>query len=260
MNGLIADTAACIRFFSRIPLASVSRHDDPAALPDFTRTARAAPLAGWIIALPAAALGMVLALTALPPLAAATLVAACLAVITGALHEDGLSDVADGFFGAMNKTRRLEIMKDSRIGAFGALALILSVALRIALLAALWERFGPADAAVIFLCGEALSRALLVWQWQSQPLARPDGLAARFGKPGAAARNTAFALVLLTFLPVFAAAGLANLIAGVVLAAAAAAGAGKIALYKIGGTTGDVLGAIQQISSLAFLAGILVVP
>ncbi|MCK7611138.1 adenosylcobinamide-GDP ribazoletransferase [Roseibium sediminicola] len=257
---LAADTAACVRFFSRLPLPRLNTLDDPAAAPDFSRIARAAPLAGVVIALPAAALGMLLAYSALPGLAVAAMVAGLLATTTGALHEDGLSDVADGFFGGATRDRRLEIMKDSRIGAFGALALIVGVVLRIALLSALWQRFSPADAALLFLASEAVSRALLVWQWQCRPLARPDGLAARFGKPTAETlRQTSIATLPFLIAPLLLL-PLPALILALLLAGGTALLTGRLALQKIGGATGDVLGAVQQISGLGFLVGMLMVP
>jgi len=260
LAGLVADTGACVRFFSRLPLPPLNALDDPAAAPDFRRIARAAPLAAVVIALPAAALGTLLGYTLLPGLAVATCVVGLLAATTGALHEDGLSDVADGFFGASRRERRLDIMKDSRIGAFGALALIITVALRIILLAALWQRFAPADAALLFLASEAISRALLVWQWQRRPLARPEGLAARFGKPRPDTVRQAMIAVLPILVPVVLLLSLPALALAFAIAAGVSHLTGILAREKVGGVTGDVLGAIQQLSGLGFLAGMLMVP
>ena len=254
---LFADMAACIRFFSRLPLPSLNRLDDPAAEPDFTRISRAAPLAGMFIAIPAAAVGTLLGFTALPEMAVALLVIATLTMITGALHEDGLADTVDGFFGGAARERRLEIMKDSRIGAFGALALIVSIGLRLVLLGALWQRLGAADAALVFLGAEALSRALMVWQWAERRLARPDGIGARFGKPDRAATFQALLLALVLIVPAGFNLPFAALLAGIAFAGAASFAIGHLATRKIGGTTGDVLGAIQQISAIGFLLGVL---
>ena len=179
---LLADAAACIRFFSRIPVSRVNRLDQPEALPDFTTQARAAPLAGAFVALPAAALGLALGYTAIPPLGIGLLVAALLAIVTGALHEDGLADIADGFFGGHTTERRLDIMKDSRIGAFGTIALVLALGLKAVLIAELIIRFGPAVAMATLLGLEAFSRALIVWQWNQLPPARPARAAAVFGR------------------------------------------------------------------------------
>jgi len=255
-----ADTAACVRFFSRLPLQPVNRFDDPAAAPDFTRIARAAPAAGAIIALPAAAFGLLLSHSALPVVAVAVIIVGLLAATTGGLHEDGLGDVADGFFGGTTRQRRLEIMKDSRIGAFGVLALVLSILLRVALLAALFQRFSPADAALLFLGSEALSRALVVWQWNRLPSARPDGLGARFGKPGQRAVNQALLVTLPFLIPALLLLPFTGLFLGLALATGAAYGTGRIARAKIGGATGDVLGAVQQLSALGFVTGMIMVP
>ncbi|MCL4152003.1 UNVERIFIED_CONTAM: hypothetical protein GTU68_009582 [Idotea baltica] len=260
LTGFAADTAACIRFFSRLPLPAVNASDDPAALPDFARIARAAPLAGTAIALPAAALGMLLGFSHLPELAVATITIGLLALTTGALHEDGLGDVADGFFGAASREKRLTIMKDSRIGVYGALALIVTTVLRVALLAALWQRLGPADAALILLGSEALSRAVLVWQWQVLPPARPDGLAARFGKPLPETARQAILVALILLLPAALLLPLPALSLGLLLAAGIAHMTGRLALTRVGGVTGDVLGAIQQLSGLGFLTGVLMLP
>lgn len=259
-KALAADTAACVRFFSRLPLPAVNTEDNPMSPPDFVRIARAAPLAGAIIALPAAGVGVALGFTQLPLLAVAVLLTAVLAATTGALHEDGLSDVADGFFGGATRERRLDIMKDSRIGAFGALALMISVLLRTVLLAALWQKFGPADAALLFLAGEALSRMLLVWQWQCLPSARPEGLGARFGKPSRSTVQQAFLVTLPVMLPAFFLLSLPALLLALAIATAAAHATGRLAVSKIGGATGDVLGAVQQLTALGFLAGMLMVP
>ena len=135
----IADLAACLRFFSRVPVPTTNRLDDPSQLPAFSRAAWLVPVAGALLALPPALLLVLLGLTDLPPLAASLLAVALAMMLIGALHEDGLADVADGFFGASRRERRLEIMKDSRIGAFGTLALIVVVGLRTVLLATLVE-------------------------------------------------------------------------------------------------------------------------
>lgn len=260
LTTLAADTAACVRFFSRLPLPRVNTIDNPAAALQFRQIARAAPLAGLVVALPAAGVGTLLGYTALPAFAVAALVLAALCATTGALHEDGLSDVADGFFGGATPDRRLEIMKDSRIGAFGALALVLTVVLRISLLAVLWQKVSPADAALIFLSTEVISRAILVWQWSRRPLARPDGLAARFGKPDAKTARDAALLAVPFLIPAALVLSPTALFLGLALALGAGFALGHVAVAKVGGVTGDVLGAIQQICGLGFLVGMLMVP
>lgn len=257
---LIADTAACVRFFSRLPLPRLCAADAPERLPDFSKISRAIPLAGLIVALPAALLGLLLGLSTIPPLATAFLVTGALAAVTGALHEDGLGDVIDGFFGGNTREQRLEIMKDSRIGAFGALALIISIGLRASLIAALLTRLGPLPAMLVLLGAESLSRTLIVWQWSVLSPARPEGLGHRFGLPGQSALRQALIIGIVCLVPLVTILTISSLSLALLLAGVAAYATGALAQHKIGGFTGDVLGAIQQTSALAFLLGCLAIP
>lgn len=118
----------------------------------------------------------------LPPLACALLAIGALAAMTGALHEDGLGDTADGFFGA-SPDRRLGIMKDSRIGTFAALTLIVFVGLKAALLMAIIDRAGAGYAAIALIGCEAASRAGMLAFWHALPSARPGGLSDSVGRP-----------------------------------------------------------------------------
>lgn len=256
---LVADTAACLRFFSRLPVPRCGPLDDPAAAPDFRTIARALPLAGAVLALGPALLWLILQATALPPFVSAGLVVAAGIALTGALHEDGLGDVADGFFGAATPERRLEIMKDSRIGAFAAIALCLSLILKVSLLAALPERFGVAGSLLAFIGMEAVSRTLVLWQWTWLPSARPDGLAARFGVPTTESAITGAMIAALLVLPLLLGVAFFSTLLAVILAFATAHMTGRLAHAKIGGATGDVLGAVQQLAALAFLVGLLVI-
>jgi adenosylcobinamide-GDP ribazoletransferase len=177
----------------------------------------------------------------------AALVLAALALLTGGLHEDGLSDTADGLFGGWTKERRLEIMKDSRIGSYGMLALLLVTLARWSALTALLV-FGGHWAALV--ATGALSRAPMALIMALLPNARGEGLSHSTGRPNAAtalvglilAAVIAFALTGWTALP---------LIFAALLAALAMAG---IALRRIGGQTGDILGASQQLAEAACLA------
>jgi adenosylcobinamide-GDP ribazoletransferase len=223
-------------FLTRLPLGSAGAE---AARP-LAEASWAFPLVGLVIGLIG---GFVYALAAwlgVPPLPAALLALAATALATGALHEDGLADVADGFGGGADAAEKLAIMRDSRSGAFGVLALVFSVGLRAAALAALGD--GGRVTAVL-VAAHALSRGLLPLVLRALEPARRDGLGAAAGRPEAA--------------NAWAAAGLGALIVlfgldlgrGIVAVAAAALAAGLIAHVarrQIGGYTGDVLGAIEQ--------------
>jgi len=239
------DLAAALAFLTRLPLpAPVAEPDRP---PDLARATRAMPLAGAAIGLGGGVIYWLSAALGLTPAIAGLLAVAATILMTGALHEDGLADSADGLFAGAEPARRLEIMRDSRIGAYGTLALILSVGLRAAALAALAAP-GPAVAALI--AAHALARALppAVMAWA--PLARDDGLAV-----GAGQVETKYAW---TALGIGAAVAVAFLGFGPGLVALLAAGsiglvAFCLARTRIGGYTGDVLGAIEQLGEIAVL-------
>src|SRR5690606_24070433 len=115
------------------------------------------------------------------------------AFLTGALHEDGLSDTADGVGGGRDRESALRIMKDSRIGTYGAVALVLSFALRGAALAAIAGSVTPTVAGLALLGVAALNRAAMVWHWSQLPPARADGVAASAGEPEEPATTLALA-------------------------------------------------------------------
>jgi adenosylcobinamide-GDP ribazoletransferase len=205
------------------------------------------PLAGAAIGLGGGAVYWLSAGLGLTPVIAGLLAVAATILMTGALHEDGLADSADGLFAGAESARRLEIMRDSRIGAYGTLALILSVGLRAAALAAIAAP-GPAVAALI--AAHALARALppAVMAWA--PLARDDGLAAAAGQVETECAWTALgigAAVAVVFL------GLGPGLVALLAAGSIGLVAFRLARTRIGGYTGDVLGAIEQLGEIAVL-------
>jgi cobalamin 5'-phosphate synthase/cobalamin synthase len=172
---LPTDLARAVAFLSRLPVPSRFFDGDDGRL---SRTVRAFPLAGIVLSLPAALLLSLLAWIEAPPLLAAGLAVALQAGVTGALHEDGLADTADGLGAGADRQRALDIMKDSRIGVFGVVALLMALLLRVAALAALIPVLSPAGLFLVVLAAAAASRAAMVWHWKSLPPARPDGVAA----------------------------------------------------------------------------------
>ncbi|MXN67413.1 adenosylcobinamide-GDP ribazoletransferase [Stappia sp. GBMRC 2046] len=255
-SDLLAEIAAAVRFFSRLPVPKINRLDDPLRLPDFTIAARVVPVAGALIALPGALLLLVLSFSALPTMATALFAILVTCAITGALHEDGLADVADGFFGGATKERRLEIMKDSRTGAFGALALSSSLLLSAILLATLVDRFGPFTASFAFLAAHAASRTAMVHVWHKLPPARPDGLARICGAPSRYSAGWATAMAAAISLPLLFLVPFTGFLLALLGLVVATLGMERLALSKIGGHTGDVLGATQQVAMALALAGL----
>lgn len=250
LNALVDDLARSLGFLSRLPVSArfFAEHSG-----EMSRTPRAFPLAGAVIAAPC---GLTLAL--LINLGASGLVAAFVAValqviLTGALHEDGLADTADGFGGA-TRERALEIMKDSRIGTYGVLALVLGAGLRVAALAALANRLAPLDAALALIGIAAVSRALMVWHWHALPPARPGGVAALLGKPADTTLYTALflglAVAVITITPI----ATFHPLAVMLLASGIATfGVNQWTRRLLGGQTGDTIGATQQISEIVAL-------
>ena len=205
------------------------------------------PLAGVIVATVS---GVVFALCAelgCDPLVSALLAVGAGIVTTGGLHEDGLSDLADGIWGGTEPGARLAIMSDSRIGAFGALALILSVGIRAAALGALGQ---PLFVLGALVAAAAVSRAMMPAAMAFLDPAKSSGLGASAGKPTAGVWIGG--LFLAGLIALFAAPrGALACIAG------AAAGAALVAWFarrNLGGYTGDVLGAVQQVAEAFALA------
>lgn len=255
--GWLIATAICIRFYSRLPVPRLGGEDAAHALPDFRLIPRAVPLAALVIALPAALILLIAGLAGVSPPLAATLTVTVLVLTTGAFHEDGLADTADGLFGGHTPERRLEIMKDSRVGSFGALALGLSLLLRITALSALLQALGGWAAAAALLSAAPVSRAIALYLLATQPPARASGASAAVGQPSNATAWIALALALALALAAALLGGLplAGLALGLLLAAAASLWLMRFARRLIGGQTGDILGAAQQLAEIALYCG-----
>ncbi|MEM9140678.1 MAG: adenosylcobinamide-GDP ribazoletransferase, partial [Pseudomonadota bacterium] len=167
-------------------------------------------------------------------------------VLTGGLHEDGLADCCDGLGGGATREHALEIMRDSRVGTFGAAALILSIGLRWAVLA----RFTPDQGLIALVMCHTISRAMIPPVLVSGHYARSRGLASSVAE-GVTGLEAAFAMIL-----AFAIAMIAGPVFGLAAFAAAIIAGGlmlSILMYRLGGYTGDGLGAIQQVAEIAIL-------
>ncbi|MEM6887118.1 MAG: adenosylcobinamide-GDP ribazoletransferase [Pseudomonadota bacterium] len=216
----------------------------------FANSAQAAwayPLIGVLLAAGAGATGLAFMALGLPTALVAGLALTVMTLVTGALHEDGLADVADGFWGGYACERRLEIMRDSQIGSYGVLALIISTGLRWGALAMLL----PTGLAA-FVASAALSRAMMPCLMYALPHARQDGLSQQVGRPS----RVVVAVGLL--FAAFASFALLGAAASIAIAAAllVTLAMGHLARQKIGGQTGDVLGATQVLSETAALLGL----
>jgi adenosylcobinamide-GDP ribazoletransferase len=255
--GWLAATATCLRFFSRLPVPRLPGERDIHAAPDFRLVLSAMPLAALVMAAPAALFMLAAGLAGVSAPLAASLAVTALVLTTGALHEDGLADTADGLFGGSTPERRLEIMRDSRIGSYGALALGLSLLLRVTALAAILTAAAPWAAAAAILCSAMWSRSECVRILATVPPARPDGKAASVGRPEARSMHIAMAgaLGLASVLTLAADQPIWTLFVGLALSAGAVELLLRNARRLIGGQTGDIIGAAQQLSEIAIYLG-----
>lgn len=221
---------------------------------------RAVPIAGAIIGCIGGATVLVSDLLGFGAVVASVICLATLTLVTGAFHEDGLADTADGFGGGSTPERRLEIMKDSRIGSYGGAALILAYALRIACLAELIARIGALSGAGVVVFTASLSRTAALIVMARLPPARMIGSSYAAGQPPARAVLIAFATCAVLAIVIGVAAPLPGLgvAYGFVFAVGIALLMTRLSARLIGGQTGDVGGATQQLAEIAALLGLLI--
>ena len=246
VRAAIEECKVALQFLTRLPAGAPARSAPPLAA--------SAPMFPLIGALIGAAAALVFALAAgfgLPPMLAALLAVAAQVLLTGGLHEDGLADIADGFGGGRTRADKLRILRNSRIGSFGAMALMLALLARIGALAALAS---PALVAAALIAAGAASRAALPVIMVSLAPARDEGLAVAAGRPHPLRAAAGAAIAILAALAVLPP---AMATAGLVAAAGAALATGLLARRQIGGHTGDVLGAAQQLAEIGFLLAVL---
>ncbi|MBL0374870.1 adenosylcobinamide-GDP ribazoletransferase [Rhizobium sp. KVB221] len=250
----IDDIARSTGFLSRLPVPDrfFSGYDG-----GMGRAVGAFPIAGLLITIPSAAIFVVLRMASTEPLLAAMIALAVQTLLTGALHEDGLSDTADGVGGGQTRERALEIMRDSRIGSYGASALVISYGIRAAALASIAALLNPIQAGLCLVAVAALSRTAMVWHWSALPPARRDGVAASAGLPEADAVKAAsvFACVI-AVVALWPAAGLVPMFAAFAASIAASWAMTTYIRSRLGGHTGDTIGATQQCAEMAALCSL----
>ncbi|MGO9674518.1 MAG: adenosylcobinamide-GDP ribazoletransferase [Methylocella sp.] len=251
-TSLLIDFLICLRFATRLPIPALPVETSPYRLEGVSRAAGLLPLVGAILGAAAASALFAAAALGLAPLLSAPLAIATLVALTGALHEDGLADCADGFGGGATPARKLEIMKDSRIGAFGALALALSLYLRIAALALIaGHNLGLAGATLIGAA--AVSRGAALIPLALLPPARTAGAGFSAARLAPGALFTAICLcAFFAAAPLLAGADLTRPIIAFGVCAGAGIALSALARRQIGGQTGDVAGAAQQIAEILF--------
>jgi adenosylcobinamide-GDP ribazoletransferase len=228
-----------LQFLTRIPIQLPHGIPHARVVPWF-------PVAGGLIGALVGAVAA-LAVTVLDPTVAAALGVIAGLVVTGAFHEDGLADMADAFGGGWTPEQRLAILKDSRHGTYGVAALVSSILLRVVALASLAT---PAAMLAGAVAAHALARSAAVGAMVAFPVAVESGLgagAARSLRPATVAAGIVGGLAIASFVVGWWAGP------GAVAAVVALVVVGRLAVAKIGGLAGDVLGAIEQVAEGAVL-------
>lgn len=261
LSNFVRHYLLAVQFFTRLPVTG-RLADWVGYSPEMQRASAAHfPGVGWLVALVA---GGVYALlwTALAGNPGAALVAAVFSTaatvwLTGGLHEDGLADVADGLGGSLDRNRALQIMKDSHIGAFGSLALVLALLAKVALLALLGTHgLGVVLAALAgghvssrfwpLLLVRLLPYAGSTQQSKTQPMA---------GQISRSALGVAFLWCFMPLAHMGWAQGAIFSIASCMASAFAFVLAWRLFARRLQGFTGDCLGATQQVCEIAFYLG-----
>lgn len=242
-GALARDIRLVLSFFTRLPVKAPADGN-------LAQAARAFPVAGLAVGLVGSLIYVLAMELHLSGLLAALLAVAATVIVGGALHEDGLADFADMLGVRGDRARKLEVMRDSRIGSYGVLALGFATAIKVGAIVGLGE---PRQVAGALIAAHVTGRAVLPVIMRALPMARAEGLAHSAGKPTGAGMYQALGLGLL--LSAFACGpgpALVSLVVGVVAAYLVS----EIARRQIGGYTGDVLGAAQEIAQLAIFINI----
>jgi adenosylcobinamide-GDP ribazoletransferase len=244
-----------LQFFTRLPVPAWVGH----SAQQLEQAARYLPLVGMLVGSIAASV-LYLSAQALPLSLAVGLSMVAGILVTGAFHEDGLSDFADGFGGGHTKEKTLAIMKDSRIGAYGAIAIVLALLMKYQALVELCGAHSLTFAAAALIAAHAVSRLMAASIMLTQQYVREDDSAR--ARPAAQLGRASFAVALLTGIAALGLLHAAGANVATVFAAAIAALLMRAWLAwrlqrRLGGYTGDCLGAVQQLTEIAFYLGLL---
>jgi adenosylcobinamide-GDP ribazoletransferase len=240
---IVADIALALSLSTIFPVGPARAVDHG----DMAQASWALPVAGLIVGLAGTIVYAIARKVGVPTDPAALLALATTILVTGAIHEDGLADTADGLGGGNSREQKLEIMRDSRIGSYGACALIVSILVRWSVLATIAE---PAPVAVALLVSHAAARAPLPTLMWLIPPARSDGLSAGAGQAPQTSALVAAGLGFLCFACGF---GIAKAMLGLFLLSLVGLGWAWLATRQVGGQTGDILGALEQLGEITVL-------
>lgn len=254
LQHVMENTAFVVRFYSRLPFPTMPWETSPFEMPSFKKIVLFLPLASFIIALPGVLLLILTSVIGLTPWLCATIAVGMTTLMTGAFHEDGLADVADGFGGGYTIERRLVIMGDSRLGTFGVCALILCFILKIGAFAVIVGQASLWAACTAFILTAIVARisslAVIVF---IPPVRLPEATYTAETFSPKLFTCSILIIIGLTFILGIAFFSLKGLILVPLLTLLASYGLGKLSMRLISGQTGDVAGAAEQISEILCL-------
>ena len=244
----ISEIVLALRFLTRLPVP-FARTVDPVPL---ASAMRMFAVAGAVIGALNGLFLLGVSYLHLPGMIGPVLTVGFGLFLTGALHEDGLADCADGLLGGKTRERRLDIMRDSRIGTYGACALLLALLIRVEAYQTL-QAYPPWQMIAVVAAVGAFSRAMVVdMVWATRP-ARADGLSAHAGRPsrnaGLFAIATGGALAIFAGWPIAPIAGAEAMLVALVITGLMR----RLATQLVGGQTGDVCGAVQVLVEIGML-------
>lgn len=243
---MLQDLKVAALFLTSIPV----RVDGRVSMRDLSRAVHAFPVMGALVGLAGGAAFALAALAGLPVMVAALPAVTAMVLVTGALHEDGLADTADGLGAGGDRERALAIMRDSRIGSFGAIALVLALLARLLAIAELGE---PLLVGKALVAAAMTSRAIMPVVMLLQPSAKATGLAAETGRPEPVRVAMGGGIALLVSLLLLQVPALIAVAVAVAVALPLATWLGR----RFGGCTGDTLGTVQQVGEVTFLLALL---
>jgi adenosylcobinamide-GDP ribazoletransferase len=245
LQTIVTDLRIGVSLATRLPVAPRA----PLGNGEVARASWTLPVAGLLIGIAGSAAYWLATRLHVPPEPAAMLALAATVLLTGAIHEDGLADAADAL-GGKTTEQRLQIMRDSRIGAFGVCAVVMSFLLRWSALQEIAEVTDWRSVATALIVAHAASRAILPAFMYLVPPARSDGLSAGAGRPPGQGVAIALALGIACLLLAF---GPKVAVIALLMLALAALVLARLAVKELGGQTGDVLGALEQIGEATLL-------
>ena len=244
-NDLFRDILVALSLLTRLPIKLSEDAYEKSA-----KAAWAYPLVGVVTGLLVCFVAQVTLTLGLPLWCAAILALATGMIVTGAMHEDGLADCADGFWGGWDPAMRLKIMKDSQIGTYGVLALLVTQTIRFG---AVLEILSWNNWALPLIALHVASRAVMPAIMAHLPHARDTGLSRSVGKISTSSATRSVAIGAGALVLAFGFSGFVLAICGALAAFLCA----QLARKKIGGQTGDVCGASQQITEITLLLALL---